>query len=82
MAEKLLKYHSQTHGLVYGGNSSRKKEAERLENGANLLVATPGRLIDHLQNTKGFIYKNLKVGSSFLQHFCVYVLLSLLWSVI
>lgn len=25
----------------------------------NLLVATPGRLLDHLQNTKGFIFHNL-----------------------
>jgi ATP-dependent RNA helicase DDX18/HAS1 len=27
----------------------------------NLLVSTPGRLLDHLQNTKGFIFKNLKM---------------------
>ena len=25
----------------------------------NLLVATPGRLLDHLQNTKGFVFHNL-----------------------
>jgi ATP-dependent RNA helicase DDX18/HAS1 len=25
-----------------------------------LLVATPGRLLDHLQNTQGFVYKNLR----------------------
>ena len=25
----------------------------------NLLVATPGRLLDHLQNTSGFVYRNL-----------------------
>jgi ATP-dependent RNA helicase DDX18/HAS1 len=24
-----------------------------------LQVATPGRLLDHLQNTKGFVYRNL-----------------------
>jgi len=24
------------------------------------LIATPGRLLDHLQNTKGFVFKNLK----------------------
>jgi ATP-dependent RNA helicase DDX18/HAS1 len=28
--------------------------------GVNLLVATPGRLLDHLQNTQGFVVKNLK----------------------
>lgn len=60
VAKDLLKYHSQTLGLVIGG-ATRRGEAERLVKGANLLVATPGRLLDHLQNTKGFIYKNLQV---------------------
>ncbi|KAL1334302.1 hypothetical protein HN51_063235 [Arachis hypogaea] len=59
VAKELLKYHSQTLGLIIGG-STRKLEAERIAKGVNLLVATPGRLLDHLQNTKGFIYKNLK----------------------
>ena len=26
----------------------------------NLVVATPGRLLDHLQNTTGFVSKNLR----------------------
>ncbi|KAK6137713.1 hypothetical protein DH2020_028548 [Rehmannia glutinosa] len=59
VAKDLLKYHSQTLGLVIGG-AARRGEAERIAKGVNLLVATPGRLLDHLQNTKGFIYKNLK----------------------
>ncbi|KAL2340615.1 hypothetical protein Fmac_008555 [Flemingia macrophylla] len=59
VAKELLKYHSQTLGLVIGG-SGRKGEAERVVKGVNLLVATPGRLLDHLQNTKGFVFKNLK----------------------
>ncbi|KAL9158858.1 hypothetical protein ABFS82_08G095800 [Erythranthe guttata] len=59
VAKDLLKYHSQTLGLVIGG-SARRGEAERIVKGVNILVATPGRLLDHLQNTKGFIYKNLK----------------------
>lgn len=59
VAADLLKNHSQTHALAIGG-SARRGEAERLAKGVNLLVATPGRLLDHLQNTKGFIYKNLK----------------------
>ncbi|KAJ3680810.1 hypothetical protein LUZ60_015299 [Juncus effusus] len=58
VAKDLLKYHSQTLGLVMGGNA-RRTEAEILAKGINLLVATPGRLLDHLHNTKGFIYKNL-----------------------
>ncbi|XP_010265323.1 PREDICTED: DEAD-box ATP-dependent RNA helicase 27-like isoform X2 [Nelumbo nucifera] len=58
VAKLLLKYHTQTLGLIIGG-ASRRGEAERLVKGVNILVATPGRLLDHLQNTKGFIYKNL-----------------------
>lgn len=34
------------------GGANRRTEAERLLKGVNLLVATPGRLLDHLQNTK------------------------------
>jgi ATP-dependent RNA helicase DDX18/HAS1 len=49
---------TQTHALVIGG-SNRKQEALKLGKGANVVVATPGRLLDHLHNTKGFIYSNL-----------------------
>ncbi|KAH0454106.1 hypothetical protein IEQ34_016030 [Dendrobium chrysotoxum] len=59
VAKDLLKHHSQTLGMVIGG-AARRGEAEHLAKGVNILVATPGRLLDHLQNTKGFIYKNLK----------------------
>ncbi|KAH1057452.1 hypothetical protein J1N35_035517 [Gossypium stocksii] len=62
VANDLLKYHSQTLGLVIGGSAKRGK-AEKIVKGVNLLVAAPGRLLDHLQNTKGFIYKKLKVLS-------------------
>ncbi|XP_062510229.1 uncharacterized protein LOC134186314 [Corticium candelabrum] len=55
----LLKYHHHTFGLVMGG-ANRKAEVDRLQKGVNLLVATPGRLLDHLQNTHGFVYKNLQ----------------------
>eukprot|EP01102_Stenamoeba_stenopodia_P017355 TRINITY_DN6205_c0_g2_i2.p1 TRINITY_DN6205_c0_g2~~TRINITY_DN6205_c0_g2_i2.p1 ORF type:complete len:606 (-),score=182.33 TRINITY_DN6205_c0_g2_i2:36-1853(-) len=59
VVRELLKYHSQTHGLIIGG-ANRRAEAEKLEKGVNVLVATPGRLLDHLQHTPGFLYKNLK----------------------
>lgn len=52
--------HRQTHGLVIGG-ANRRTEAERLARGVNILVATPGRLLDHLQNTKGFVFRNLQI---------------------
>ncbi|CAH8391900.1 unnamed protein product [Eruca vesicaria subsp. sativa] len=59
VAEELLKHHSLTVSMVIGGNN-RRSEAQRIANGSNLLIATPGRLLDHLQHTKGFIYKHLK----------------------
>jgi ATP-dependent RNA helicase DDX18/HAS1 len=34
------------------GGANRRSEAERLVKGVNLVVSTPGRLLDHLQNTK------------------------------
>ena len=58
VARELLAGASQTHGLVMGG-ANRRAEAERLVKGVNLLVATPGRLLDHLQNTPGFVVRNL-----------------------
>ena len=45
-------------GLVMGG-ANRRTEADRLNKGVSLLVSTPGRLLDHLQNTTGFVYRNL-----------------------
>ncbi|KAL9554528.1 ATP-dependent RNA helicase [Mucor bainieri] len=59
VAEELCKYHQLTHGLVIGG-ANRKAETEKLVKGVNLLVATPGRLLDHLQNSQGFVFKNLQ----------------------
>jgi ATP-dependent RNA helicase DDX18/HAS1 len=50
--------HSQTYGLIMGG-ANRRTEADRLAKGVNLVIATPGRLLDHLQNSKGFVYRNL-----------------------
>ena len=58
VARDLMKHHTQTHGMVMGG-ANRRTEAERLVKGTNLLVATPGRLLDHLQNTNGFVYRSL-----------------------
>ena len=60
ITQQLMTKHSQTHGLIIGG-ANRRTEAERLVKGVNLLVATPGRLLDHMQNTKGFAFGSLKV---------------------
>ncbi|KJE92674.1 myc-regulated DEAD box protein [Capsaspora owczarzaki ATCC 30864] len=56
----LLRHHNHTFGLVMGG-ANRKQEAEKLCKGINILIATPGRLLDHLQNTKGFNFKHLEM---------------------
>lgn len=39
---------------------NRKEEAKRLTKGVNILVATPGRLLDHMQNTQGWTFHNLQ----------------------
>lgn len=57
--KELMIHHVHTYGLVMGG-SNRSAEAQRLANGVNIMVATPGRLLDHLQNTPGFMFKNLQ----------------------
>ena len=59
VARELMAHHSQTYAIVIGG-ANRRAEAEKLGKGVNLVVATPGRLLDHLQNTEGFVFKNLK----------------------
>jgi ATP-dependent RNA helicase DDX18/HAS1 len=48
VAKELMTHHSQTFGIIMGG-ANRRAEAEKLIKGVNLLVATPGRLWDHLQ---------------------------------
>lgn len=59
VARELMGHHSQTYGIVIGG-ANRRAEVEKLAKGVNLLIATPGRLLDHLQNTQEFVFKNLK----------------------
>eukprot|EP00934_Nitzschia_sp_Nitz4_P000195 Nitzschia sp. Nitz4//scaffold6_size259037//133661//135737//NITZ4_001080-RA/size259037-processed-gene-0.266-mRNA-1//-1//CDS//3329556911//195//frame0 len=49
-----------TYGLIMGG-ANRKTEAERLKKGVNIVIATPGRLLDHLKNSAGFVTRNLLV---------------------
>ncbi|CAG8687221.1 14409_t:CDS:1 [Ambispora leptoticha] len=46
-------------GVVNGGDK-KKSEKARLRKGINLLVSTPGRLLDHLQNTRSFSVENLR----------------------
>lgn len=59
VARELMESHSQTYGIFMGG-ANRSAEAAKLVKGVNLMIATPGRLLDHLHNTEGFVFKNLK----------------------
>lgn len=52
-------YHSFSAGLVIGGKNV-KDEAERLTR-MNILVATPGRLLQHMDQTVGFECDNLQI---------------------
>lgn len=56
VAEKLFRsWHWIVVGSVVGGES-KKREKARLRKGTNVLVATPGRLLDHMRNTQSFLY--------------------------
>ncbi|GJQ13880.1 hypothetical protein GpartN1_g5671.t1 [Galdieria partita] len=57
---ELCSHHPHSHCVVMGG-ANRKVEVEKLSKGTTIIVATPGRLLDHLQNTKGFLFKNLQI---------------------
>ena len=55
----LLQYHHHSHGILMGG-ANRKTEIEKLRRGQEILITTPGRLLDHLKSTIDFKYKNLQ----------------------
>ena len=48
VAKELMAHHSQTFGIVMGG-ANRRAEVDKLQKGVNLLVAVPGRLLNHLE---------------------------------
>merc|ERR1712168_1708327 len=56
---ELMQFHSHTFGLIMGG-ADRKTEAAKLSKGVDILVATPGRLLDHMQNCPDFVFKNVQ----------------------
>ncbi|KAL2479448.1 DEAD-box ATP-dependent RNA helicase 17 [Abeliophyllum distichum] len=61
--EILLKLLHRFHWIVPGyimGGENRSKEKARLRKGISILVATPGRLLDHLKNTSSFLHSNLR----------------------
>ncbi|CCI50149.1 unnamed protein product [Albugo candida] len=46
-------------GVIVGGER-KKAEKARLRKGISILIATPGRLLDHLTNTQAFHYTKLQ----------------------
>lgn len=66
VAEKLVNFpksYSRPHWIVPGqitGGINKAKEKARLKKGITILVATPGRLLDHLLHTSNFSIANLK----------------------
>ena len=61
LAKSLMNDNGTTCVLVIGGGN-RRKEAEKLSSGdAKIVICTPGRLIDHMVNTKKFEYNTMKI---------------------
>lgn len=52
-------HHHIVPGIVIGGEK-KKSEKARLRKGVNILVATPGRLADHMENTSSFDVSQLR----------------------
>lgn len=46
--------------VIVGGDDDRVQQAVRLAQKPHIIVATPGRLHDHLKSTKGFSLRSLK----------------------
>jgi ATP-dependent RNA helicase DDX18/HAS1 len=60
LAKDLLAHYSNTCALIMGG-ANRKVEADKLKQGVSIIIATPGRLLDHMNNTKGFNYNDINL---------------------
>lgn len=57
---KLLQDTGITNGVSIGG-TQKKHEAQMFSRGVNVLVATPGRLVDHIIGTPSFTLKYVKL---------------------
>lgn len=61
MLQGLSRYlNSFSSAAVYGGSSVRQQKRD-LENTPDFIVATTGRLLDHVHNTKGFSLEDVEV---------------------
>ncbi|XP_068166756.1 ATP-dependent DNA helicase DDX31 [Antennarius striatus] len=58
--QKLLKpFNSIVPGVLMGGEK-RKSEKARLRKGINILISTPGRLVDHIKNTLSIAFSAVR----------------------
>jgi len=60
-AEMLIEFHPNIHSLACVGGTNVKKDYRALARSVQILVATPGRLLDHLNNELSARLENMKV---------------------
>ena len=61
MLVQCSKYLSQFASSAIFGGSSLKQQKRDLDNTPDFIVATTGRLLDHVRNTKGFSLDDVEV---------------------
>lgn len=61
VATDLFKFQGEERqvAIVLGG-TNKDTEESKLKEGCSMVIGTPGRLIDHMRNTKSWKYKNLR----------------------
>uniref|UniRef100_A0A7S1TMT7 ATP-dependent RNA helicase n=1 Tax=Erythrolobus australicus TaxID=1077150 RepID=A0A7S1TMT7_9RHOD len=60
VAEKLFHpWHWIVVGAIMGGEK-KKSEKSRLRKGLSIVIATPGRLLDHIRNTRSFVLSKVQ----------------------
>ncbi|XP_016334690.1 probable ATP-dependent RNA helicase DDX31, partial [Sinocyclocheilus anshuiensis] len=60
MFQKLLKPFTWIVPGVLMGGEKRKAEKARLRKGINVLISTPGRLVDHIKNTLSIAFSAVR----------------------
>jgi len=63
MLETLAKYvpNTFTSAALFGGSSLKDERRKITQECPDIVIATPGRLIDHLHNTKSFTLEYVEV---------------------
>ncbi|KAG8509457.1 putative ATP-dependent RNA helicase DDX31 [Galemys pyrenaicus] len=60
IVQKLLKPFTWIVPGVFMGGEKRKSEKARLRKGINILISTPGRLVDHIKSTKNIHFSRIQ----------------------